>query len=334
MYAAMDHVTTAYDLGSDSGSGSGSGSWTIEPVTRGALGRIWKMSGPSGDWAVKEMLFGCDEHQVRREAALRDASEALGITSPRLLKNSEGAHVTRLPPHLGGSCLKLYDWVDGTGADPTAPEILAWVGRTLALLHTAGAGATEAPSAWHDTCPTASEWQALHQKTAGSGLPWSDELADFPDRATEFSRHVTPAADRTDLVTSHLDVQPQNVLVGRDGPVLIDWDNAGSTTPGRELAWVVYAWSGRNRPNLDAARQLVRAYVAAGGPGTIRTLNAFSMLLATSLNYIQVQAEAALDPTRTPDERAFADDQVRTSLSALPDLPTLSLLIKELAPEW
>jgi Ser/Thr protein kinase RdoA (MazF antagonist) len=333
MYAAVDHVTKAYGLVSGMGSDRGCGPWTIEPVTRGALGRIWKMSGPSGDWAMKEMLFGCDEHQVRREAALRDASEALGIASPRLLRNSEGAHVTRLPPHLGGACLKLYDWVDGTGADPTAPETLAWVGRTLALLHTAGAGATEAPSAWYDKCPSTSDWRALHRKTADSALPWSDALAAFADRATALSRQVTPA-DRTDLVTSHLDVQPQNVLAGRNGPVLLDWDNAGSTTPGRELASVVYAWSGRNRPNVDAARHLVRAYVEAGGPGTIRTLNAFSMLLATSLNYIHIQAEAAVDPTRTPDERAFGDDQVRTSLSALPDLPKLSLLIKELAPEW
>ncbi|MBO4256982.1 phosphotransferase enzyme family protein [Streptomyces griseorubiginosus] len=329
MYAAVDHVTAAYDLGS----GTGTCRWTIEPVTRGALGRIWKMSGPSGDWAVKEMLFGCDERQVRREAALRDASAALGIASPRLLRNGEGAHVTRLPPHLSGSYLKLYDWVDGTAADPTAPEILAWVGRSLALLHRAGAGPTQPPIAWYEKCPTESEWQALRRKIADSALPWSDDLADVAAMSSELSRYVTPA-DRTALVTSHLDVQPQNVLVGRDGPVLIDWDNAGPTTPARELASVVFAWSGRNRPNPDAARHLVRAYVAAGGPGTIRTPHAFSMLLATSLNYVHVQAEAAVDQTRTPDERAFADDQVRTSLTALPDIPTLSLLIKELAPEW
>ncbi|MEU1270021.1 phosphotransferase, partial [Streptomyces sp. NPDC005799] len=175
MYAAVDHVSAAYDLGS----GTGTCRWTIEPVTRGALGRIWKMSGPSGDWAVKEMLFGCDERQVRREAALRDASEALGIASPRLLRNGEGAHVTRLPPHLGGSYLKLYDWVDGTAADPAAPEILAWVGRSLALLHRAGAGPTQPPIAWYEKCPTESEWQALRRKTADSALPWSDDLADI-----------------------------------------------------------------------------------------------------------------------------------------------------------
>jgi len=323
---AVDHVVEAYGLGS--------GPWTITPVARGALGRIWRLAGDGRRWAVKEMLFGCDEEQVRREAALRDAGERLGIASPRLFANRDGSHVSTLPAQVGGTCVKVYDWVDGSGADPARPEILTWVGRTLALLHIAGAGASETPHPWYERCPDASDWESLCRKIRGHGLPWSDRLEELADgRAGELARFVTPAG-RTGLVMSHLDVQPQNVLVTPAGPVLIDWDNAGPTTPARELASAVFAWSGRNRPNPDAARHLVRAYVAAGGPGTIRTPHAFSMLLATSLNYVHVQAEAAADQTRTPDERAFADDQVRTSLTALPDLPTLSLLIKELAPEW
>ena len=42
------------------------GTWEMVPVARGALGQIWRLSGGDGVWAVKELLFGCDEEQVAR----------------------------------------------------------------------------------------------------------------------------------------------------------------------------------------------------------------------------------------------------------------------------
>jgi Ser/Thr protein kinase RdoA (MazF antagonist) len=326
MRDAVDHVAELYGLGP--------GPWTMTPVTRGALGQIWRLSGAGSHWAVKEMLFGCEEDQVEREAALRDSAERLGIASPRLLANREGAHVSWLPARLGGSSVKLYEWVDGTEADPARPEILSWIGRTLALLHVAGAGTSRTPVSWYETCPREADWEELHARTAAAGLPWSDELARFAaGPARELARLVTPA-DRSGLVTSHLDVQPQNVLVGRDGPVLIDWDNAGPTAPERELAWMVCAWSGGNRLNTDSARRVVRAYVEAGGPGRIRSLEAFSTLAATSLNYVQVQAEAAVRPTNTAQQRKFGEKEVARCLRGLPEPAALSRLIKELEREW
>ena len=329
MYDAVSRLAEVYALGS--------GPWTITPVTRGALGQIWKLSGNGREWAVKEMLFGCDEQQVRQEAGLRDTSERLGIASPRLFANRDGAYVSKLPARFGGSSVKLYDWVDGKQADIRAagsrPELLGWVGRTLALLHVAGAGASAIPDSWYEQCPRAEDWAKLGERLHNSGLPWSDTVARFDGPAAELARFVTPA-DPGNLVTSHLDVQPQNVLVGRDGPVLIDWDNAGSTSPDRELASVVYTWSGGNELDMDAARRLVRAYVNAGGPGTLRSLDSFSMLFTTSLNYIYVQAEAAVDPEKTAAQREFGDTQVRNSLRSLPDPAALSRLVEELSAQW
>ena len=135
----------------------GAGPWTLTPVTRGAMGQIWKLSASGSSWAVKELLFGCDEAQVRREAALRHAAEDLGIASPRLLADRHGAYVSRLAPSSGGSSVKVYDWIDGTTADASDPDILDWFGRTMALLHTAGEGATETPDSWYERCPQDAE---------------------------------------------------------------------------------------------------------------------------------------------------------------------------------
>lgn len=329
MRSRADFIAEAYGLGA--------GVWDMVPVARGALGQIWRLSGGGGggiSWAVKELLFGCDEGQVGREAALRNAAEVLGISAPRFYADRDGAYVSRLPASLGGSYVKLYDWVDGGEADPADPETLDWCGRTLALLHRAGEGAGETPSDWYERCPREDEWAALYEEVRRAGLPWADALGRFvAGSAVELARHVTPSGPG-DIVTSHLDMRPQNVLVGRSGPALLDWDNAGPVSAERELARAVYVWAGGNHVRADSARRLVRGYLDAGGRAVIKGLDSFSMLFATDLNYVRVQAECAIDPNVTDAQREFASGQVVATLGSLPDPAAVARLTEALASEW
>lgn len=309
----------------------GTGPWTMTPVARGALGQIWKLSGNGTAWAVKELLFEEDEPDVGAESALRDAAETLGVRAPRLMAARSGAHVVRLP---AGSWAKLYDWVDGTAADPSDPEILSWCGRTLALLHTAGEGTTETPSGWYERCPTESDWAELLGKVERAGLPWAAELGRFvATAAVELARHVSPSSP-ADLVTSHLDLRPQNVLVGRAGPVLLDWDNAGPVSADRELARALHVWCGGDHVDADAAQRLVRAYRDAGGPAVVKSADAFSMLFATDLNYVHVQAACAVDPAVTGEQREFGSREAVATLRSLPDLTAVTRLTEAVAAEW
>jgi tRNA A-37 threonylcarbamoyl transferase component Bud32 len=318
MHFTADFIGETYQLGA--------GPWAMTPVTRGALGQIWRFSGNGSSWAVKELLFGCDEEQVRREAALRQAAQDLGITSPRLYPNRHGAYVSRVTASSGGSYVKLYDWIDGAKADASDPGILDWFGRTMALLHTAGQGASETPDSWYERCPQDVEWKALHKQVRQAGLPWAEALGRFIDTsAAELAHWVTPT-DPGDLVTSHLDLQPQNVLIGRDGPVLLDWDNAGVTSAEREFARAVYVWSGGNHVHIDSARRLARAYRSAGGGAAVTGPQSFSMLFATALNFVHVQAECAIDQTVTAAQREFASRQVVASLRSMPELKVVSRL--------
>ncbi|OUC93576.1 phosphotransferase enzyme family protein [Streptomyces swartbergensis] len=321
MRDTADSIARTYALGT--------GPWTMTPVTRGALGQIWKLTGNGSSWAVKELLFGCDEAQVRREAALRDSAADLGIASPRLHPDRRGAHVSRLGSPAG-SWVKLYDWVDGTRADASDPDVLDWFGRTMALLHQAGEGAVETPGDWYERCPDEADWDDVLKKVRDAGLPWADELGRFVAvSAPRLAHWVTPSPPGG-LVTSHLDLQPQNVLVGPDGPVLLDWDNAGPIAAEREFARAVYVWSGRNEVDIASARRLARAYRDAGGRDLVTGPESFSMLFATDLNYIRVQAETAVDPAVTTAQREFAGHQVVTCLRALPDLAAVSLLVATL----
>lgn len=308
----------------------GTGPWTMVPVTRGALGQIWKLSGDGRSWAVKELLFGCDEAQVAREAALRDSAADLGIASPRLHPARHGAHVTRVDSPAGGSWVKLYDWIDGAEADPSDPAVLDWFGRTMALLHRAGEGAVEGPGDWYERCPDDAAWEDVLKKVRDAGLAWADELDGFiATSVPRLGQWVTPSAPGG-LVTSHLDLRPQNVLVGRDGPVLLDWDNAGPVSAEREFARAVHVWSGGNDVDIASARRLARAYREAGGRAVLTGPESFSMLFATALNYVHVQAETAVDPEVTPEQRDFGARQAVTCLRGAPDLGAVSRLVTAL----
>lgn len=322
MRNAGDFIADTYALGA--------GTWTVTPVARGALGQIWKLSGNGTAWAVKELLFEKDEPDVSAESALRDAAETLGISAPRLMADRTGAHVVRLPE---GSWVKLYDWVDGTPADPADPEILSWCGRTLAILHRAGEGASGTPDGWYEECHGDADWADLLERVGRAGLPWAKELEGFvATTAAELARHVSPSSPG-DVVTSHLDMRPQNVLVGASGPVLLDWDNAGPASAERELARALYVWSGGADVDTEAARRLVRAYREAGGRAVVKGPGAFSMLFATFLNYVYVQADCAVDPAVTAEQRDFASRETEALLGCPPDMAAVLRLTEAVEAE-
>jgi hypothetical protein len=318
MHDTADLIAETYALGA--------GPWTLTPVTRGALGQIWKLSGngsgPGSSWAVKELLFGCDEDQVRREAALREAAEKLGIASPRLLPNREGAYVSHLDRGSGSGSGSGSSWVphQAVRLDRRHPRRRVRPGRPGLVRADHGAAAQGGRGRERDAVrlvravPGGRRVGELHAEVGRAGMPWADALGRFiAGSARELAHWVTPS-DPGDLVTSHLDLQPQNVLVGRDGPVLLDWDNAGSASAERELARALFVWSGGNAGDVEAGVRVARAYRSAGGRAVVQGPQSFSMLFATALNYVRVQAECAIDPEVTAEQREFASGQVVASL--------------------
>lgn len=80
--------------------------------------------------------------------------------------------------------------------------------------------------------------------------------------------------------------------------------------------------------------RVARAYRSAGGRAVVQGLRSFSMLFATALNYVRVQAECAIDPAVTAAQREFASGQVVAALGQLPDLGAVSRLIVALERVW
>ena len=79
---------------------------------------------------------------------------------------------------------------------------------------------------------------------------------------------------------------------------------------------------------------MAHAYRDAGGRAVVRGLDTFSMLFATDLNYVYVQAACAVDPAVTGEQRAFGSREAVAKLRSLSDVGAVARLTEALAGEW
>jgi Ser/Thr protein kinase RdoA (MazF antagonist) len=185
---------------------------------------------------------------------------------------------------------------------------------------------------WYDTVPDPAAWDQLADSALAHRAPWAAPLAGRIGLLRELSTLVTPQAGEP-LITCHRDLHPENVLVDGSGElVLLDWDDAGPASPGRELACLLVAWNVHDgKPDAAAVRSTLAAYQSAGGPGRIRDEQSFGMLIACMLNFLQSQAGVALDP-HAAGHRQHADDEISDTLARLPTPGLIAQLIDLAAP--
>lgn len=111
--------------------------------------------------------------------------------------------------------------------------------------------------------------------------------------------HGIPAQRSDDPETRivHLDLHPDNVILGPAGPVLIDWRNATESSPDLDLAVSALIFAevavGQHRPPdlAELAAALLRAFLRLAGGDPVSQLDAAVARRAADPNLTKVEKE-------------------------------------------
>jgi hypothetical protein len=241
----------------------------VGPVDRGELGEVWRLTSPTGVWAVKVTFAELPEDALEISAELQTLARRGGVPAPAVRLTPAG----RCWARIGGTVVRVYGWVDMFGSNRDLDPVL--VGQALAALHRTVL-APRGPSHWWYTEPVgAASWDEMVAQARQQRAPFAGRLAESRDELVALEALLQPAQP---VQTCHLDLWADNVRGTPDGGLcIVDWDNAGPGDPSRELAAVLFEF-GLGRP--DRLAPLYAAYLGNGGPGRIRTEADFSMLIA------------------------------------------------------
>jgi hypothetical protein len=282
--------------------------WT--PVTGGRSHLMWRLRTSRGTWAVKRLNRSREDWWMRdylASAEIQLAAHARGFPMPRPVHPLEPAAPLLADVRLGAETASylVHEWHVG---GPLTTDVPAWVGGTLAALHTLPVRGTP------DGEPhPVEEWRE-----------WLDEAPnDFTDAVRRYLPDIAEARavalDTGDLtpVSTHRDVKPDNVLQTSAGPLLVDWDSAGPDYAEWELTRAALHFSrlGEDRTAFDT---VIESYEAAGGRRPPASQAAFAGLLRTYLGAAAWMVWRALRhrPVTGP-ERAAAHPHALELLSDL-----------------
>jgi Ser/Thr protein kinase RdoA (MazF antagonist) len=317
--ASLAAVADAYDLGDPLES-------TF--IGRGAMGAVNRIStrsqGERAYWTVKRAYWNhFSENDIRAEVDFTTTCASVGIPAPRAIRRVDnGSFALRVDDQDGGSQYRVLTWVMGEAGDPADDRTIAPVTEWMARIHNLAVD------------PGGRQIDDWFVRVT---FDWANLANRLKTRAPEIAEAMTTRGAElrmlTDLVNStretgavwcHTDLGASNLIWSKDGPWLIDWENAGPMVPRQELGSFVRSLGSRAR-----AKKAYLAYRRVGGPAEITEPSHFASSVAVHLNYLGAQSELLLEPTH-PEQHGFARQQAATAAHDLPSLGDLEALIGDL----
>lgn len=166
--------------------------------------------------------------------------------------------------YLNGKYFMVFHWLEGVSIFP--PDITKAhchaIGSTLGKIHQLNLSVPTITK--EKSHPSIYNWQQYYILGQEQKASWINLYAQVLDRLILWNNRAYDAKLRSseNMVLSHRDLDPKNVMWKHDTPYIIDWEAAGYINPYQELLEVLNYWadSGNGELNEQNFNSLLHAY--------------------------------------------------------------------------
>ncbi|MEV5967321.1 aminoglycoside phosphotransferase family protein [Kribbella sp. NPDC051952] len=303
-----NEIALAFDLGDPDGD--------LIHVRRGDTD-AWRLNTSTGSYFVKGYFpttaqFNGEHLTDQLAAAMafeRRAFDA-GVDMPEPIMPTDPVlgWLTRIEDRL----FRVYPWIEHRSGG----DVSTWLARTMLQVHQLQPlDEVGLPQWWRQAIHPPATWQGW----STNDRDWAELYADSLPHILAVTERIADLCDHVpDLVTTHGDFKPHNLVISADGPVLVDWDSVRTDSAALEAARVAYIFAAGNP---QQTREILTAYAAAGGnlawPGP-------DLFLSVARNHIQVLSEqirvslGEAAPARWMGDAATIETNISENLRALP----------------
>lgn len=307
-----------------------------EEIHGGLLHKMYRAATSQGTYAVKVL----NSEILKRPSALRNTicSEEIAVNLSREIPavvslEIGGNHVQE----LDGKYYMIFPWAEGASVFP--PEITEEhcrvMGDILGRIHelnVSGEGALpeeDGPEMydWEKYLQTAEqkglqeeEWYPGYRKTAGDIQAWNKAACDAGESLG------------ANMVISHRDLDPKNVLWNGMKPYIIDWEAAGYVNPFQEFLEVVNYWTGdgKGRIRQEYFDVMTAAYQKHMSLEQADWNSVFAGSFAGMLGWLEYNLKRALGlEAADAEEIRLGGQQVVTTIKDLYDWQVKTGMLKE-----
>ncbi|MCA0987198.1 aminoglycoside phosphotransferase family protein [Guptibacillus algicola] len=227
-----------------------------EPIHGGLLHHMYAVETTTGKYAIKVL----NKEIISRPSAMQNYinSERIATVARNRIPALPAIQVNEsFIQHLDGHFFLIYEWIEGRSlnAKNVTCEHSGKVGAILAEIHRTDFSMlgihyerveVEQDTHWEIYLEHGKEaradWVALLEKTMKDLYEWSAI-------ANKAATLLAP-----DVVISHRDLDPKNVLWHQGEPVVIDWESAGYINPMQDLLETAIYWAKPDEGTIDKDR--------------------------------------------------------------------------------
>lgn len=225
-------------------------------VSGGLLHRMYAIETTQGKYAIKAL----NPQIMLRPVAMQHFINSEQIVSTALnnipalpAKKINGIFMQEIDKQF----YLVFDWVNGNTLKPNEINIVHCekIGAILADIHMTDFSKLCIINDCSDNAQL-TDWNYYLQKGQENNMVWVNLLLEIIEKLYDWNAQANKSAKQlaSDMVISHRDLDPKNIMWSKDNPIIIDWESAGYTNSMQELTETAIYWSENEIGTIDKER--------------------------------------------------------------------------------